>query len=133
MARYALPLLLATLLAAGCAALPPSSGPARAPQGSGAPTREVPPEAARPAPSRAATSLLDQARTERASGRLAQAAATVERALTIEPNDPVLWLELGEIRREQGDPGQAEVMARKALTLAAGDAAIERRAARLID
>jgi tetratricopeptide (TPR) repeat protein len=112
----------------------------------GAPARPVPPPVqapenrpadapppSRPAPSSAATSLLTQGRAERAAGRYAAATAAIERALTIEPNDADLWLELAEIKLEEGDAAQAGAMARKALTLAGGDRDIERRAARLID
>jgi len=77
--------------------------------------------------------LIEQSRRQREAGRYAEAAAAVERALRIEPNDPLLWIELGEIRRDQGDVEQAEVMARKALTLASGDRDIETRAFALID
>lgn len=130
-----------TVVAAGlavgaCTTFAPPPGappvpPAETPQDR--PARPDAPSASRPAPSNAATSLLDQGRAERAAGRYAAAAAAIERALTIEPNDAGLWLELAEIRLAEGDRAQAEVMARKALTLAAGDRDIERRAIRFID
>jgi tetratricopeptide (TPR) repeat protein len=126
---WLLPALLLTL--SGCASFAPPAG-APAPRGSSpapdAPSRTEPAAV----PNRASTSLLEQSRSNRTAGRYPQAAAAVERALDIEPNNPELWLELGEIRLAQGDAAQAEAMARKALTLSAGDRALEARAARLI-
>ncbi|HEY8519653.1 MAG TPA: tetratricopeptide repeat protein [Gammaproteobacteria bacterium] len=150
------PLRLVTLtalaaLAAGCASLAPESAPSPQPRGdAGAPGRaalpppapeaeQAPPGRAEPPPGRggpaapaASAQLLQQARTERAAGRYAAAASAVERALRLAPNDPELWLELGEIHLADGNRRQAEMMARKALTLAAGDGAVESRAQRLI-
>ncbi|HEY8432611.1 MAG TPA: tetratricopeptide repeat protein [Sandaracinaceae bacterium] len=98
-----------------------------------APTEEVrptPPPAAEPPPQAApaAVALLEQSRSQRAAGSLTAAASSIERALRIDPNNALLWLELGEIKLEDGDPQQAEQMARKALTLASGDPAVEARA-----
>jgi len=81
----------------------------------------------------ASTALLVQSRAQRASGSYAEASATVERALRIKPNDPLLWIELGEIKLAEGDLEQAATMARKALTLTGGDRSIESRAYRLIN
>jgi cytochrome c-type biogenesis protein CcmH/NrfG len=81
----------------------------------------------------ASAALLERSRAERAAGSYDQAAASVERALRIEPNDPALWLELGEIKLAAGDAQQAGLMARKALTLAGGDGGFAARAERLID
>lgn len=124
--------LAACMLGACATFAPPPSPGGRAPEGSARPPAETP-EAPPSARSRAAASLLEQSRAERSAGHYAAAAAAVERALSIEPNDPWLWLELGEIKLAEGDRGQAEGMARKALTLAAGDPAIERRAAELLN
>jgi hypothetical protein len=77
--------------------------------------------------------LLAQSRSERAAGSYAAAASSIERALRIDPNDATLWLELGEIKLADRDPAQAQMMARKALTLAGGDRVIASRAQRLID
>lgn len=85
-----------------------------------------------PAPA-ASRALLEQSRDERAAGSYAAAASSVERALRIDPNNPLLWLELGGIKLDDRDPAQARIMARKALTLAGGDRAIAARAQRLID
>jgi Flp pilus assembly protein TadD len=76
--------------------------------------------------------MLSQAREQRAAGALPAAESTIERALRVEPNDPWLWIELGEIKLQTGDAQQAATMARKALSLAAGDRDIERRANALL-
>jgi Flp pilus assembly protein TadD len=111
-------------LFAGCVGAPP-----RVPS-SGSSTTVDP--APRPA-DRAATLLLRQSRTARDAGLYEDATNAIERALRIEPNNPYLWIELGEIKYEDGDRAQAELMARKALTLSAGDRGIETRARRLME
>jgi tetratricopeptide (TPR) repeat protein len=101
---------------------------------------EAPPAPAEPLPaprtappvSSASQTLLSQSRAHQAAGRYPQAAASIERALRIEPRQPVLWLELGNIRLKEGDFAQAESMGRKALSLATGDAALTARAEQLI-
>jgi len=60
------------------------------------------------------------------------AAATIERALRIEPDNPLLWIELGRVRMGEGNAGQADGMGRKALALATGDAQAQASAWRLI-
>ena len=82
--------------------------------------------------SSATQALLNQSRVHQAAGRYEQAAASIERALRIDPRPPVLWLELGNIRLKEGDFTQAEGMGRKALSLSAGDAALTARAEQLI-
>src|SRR5262245_41249537 len=47
----------------------------------------------------ASRALVTQAQTQSANGDLASASATIERALRIEPSNPLLWLELGKIRQ----------------------------------
>lgn len=101
---------------------------------------EAPPAPAEPLPaprtappvSSASQALLTQSRGHQAAGRYEQAAASIERALRIEPRQPVLWLELGNIRLKEGDFAQAESMGRKALSLATGDATLTARAEQLI-
>jgi tetratricopeptide (TPR) repeat protein len=111
-----------------CAGLPGGTAPPPV----ATPPAGGPGAAQRPSPA-ASNSLLEQSRRERDAGRYGEATAVVERALRIEPNNPWLWIELGEIKREEGDLAQAEAMARKALTLAGGDRNIEARAFALID
>lgn len=97
-------------------------------------TVEPQPPLARTAPpvGAATQALLTQSRVHQAAGRYEQAAASIERALRIEPRQPLLWLELGNIRLKEGDFAQAEGMGRKALSLSAGDAALTARAEQLI-
>jgi len=85
-----------------------------------------PPLPQQPAPKRfrlstASAALVQQARTQAAGGSYAQAAATIERALRIEPANPLLWIELGKIRQAERNYAQADGMARKALALASTD------------
>ena len=119
---------------AGCKTTPfgdpsPQPGPSSRAPGSSAP----PPAAERPAPqSTASAALLEQGRDAREAGQYAEATASLERALRIDPNNPLLWIELAEVKAADGDRAQAREMARKALTLAAGNASIETRARRLL-
>lgn len=69
----------------------------------------------------ASKALVNQAETQRNSKNFVQAAATLERALGIEPNNPLLWLEYAELRMDESNFAQAENLARKALALASGD------------
>src|SRR5258708_29687013 len=52
--------------------------------------------------------LVDGARADAAAGRLVNAAASLERALRIEPRNPRLWQELARVRLKQGDYAQVE-------------------------
>jgi Tfp pilus assembly protein PilF len=61
---------------------------------------------------------------ERRAGDYAQAAATLERALRIEPGSAAVWLELARVRLAQGDYVQAGQLARKAGSLATGQPAL---------
>ncbi|HEY3785877.1 MAG TPA: hypothetical protein VGL55_11395 [Steroidobacteraceae bacterium] len=69
----------------------------------------------------ASTALVAQAHKAANSGDFGLAAATVERAMRIEPDNPLLWIELGGVRLTAGDFSQANSMGRKALSLATGD------------
>ena len=90
----------------------------------------VPGPASPPSPVTAA--LLSQSHAQRDAGDLAGAAATIERGLTIAPDDALLWIELAEVRAREGDVDLAEEMARKALTLTDSNSGIAARARRLI-
>ncbi|MBI3777956.1 MAG: tetratricopeptide repeat protein [Gammaproteobacteria bacterium] len=59
----------------------------------------------------AVTALVSTARTELANGKLDAAAGSFERALRIEPRNPVLWQELAKLRLQQGQYQQAEGLA----------------------
>jgi uncharacterized protein HemY len=69
----------------------------------------------------ATRSLVTQARAQLTNGDLPAASSTLDRALRIEPNSPLLWIELGRLRLAESDAHQAEGCARKALVLASGD------------
>jgi predicted Zn-dependent protease len=75
---------------------------------------------------------VTQARTLTAHGDLDGASATLDRALRIEPNNPLLWIERGRLRLAQSDAHQAEGCARKALALASGDHATQKQAGQLL-
>lgn len=109
----------------------PAAGTGAGPQTGGAGQGARLPGESRPGAS-ATAALVAQSRNERDAGDLGNAAATIERALTIAPEDATLWMELAEIRFEQGDLPVAEEMARKALTLTTEDSAVAERARRLI-
>lgn len=84
----------------------------------------VPQQRAKTAPatlSPASQALVSQARSQRKNGDLPGATVSLERALRIEPNNPLLWIEMGRLRIDQGNPSQAEGMGRKALSASVGD------------
>jgi Tfp pilus assembly protein PilF len=80
----------------------------------------------------ASQSLVNQARTQRQKGDLPGATVSLERALRIEPRNPLLWIEMGRLRMDQGNPSQAEGMGRKALSMSVGDDATQSAAWALI-
>lgn len=65
--------------------------------------------------------LVESGRASRASGDFAQALASVERAIRIEPRNPYLWIELGETHLSRGNARQAAATARKAMSVAGAD------------
>ena len=73
-----------------------------------------------------------QAHRQAGGGDYGQAAATLERALRIEPDNPLVWIELGHVRLGENNAAQADALGRKALTLATGDPAAQASAWRLI-
>jgi tetratricopeptide (TPR) repeat protein len=80
----------------------------------------------------ATNALVQQAHTQAHSGAFVPAAATIERALRIEPENPLLWIELGQVRLSENNPGQADSLGHKALALATGDPQAQASAWRLI-
>jgi Tfp pilus assembly protein PilF len=76
--------------------------------------------------------LVDGARADAAAGRLANAAASLERALRIEPRNPRLWQELARVRLKQGDYAQVESTAARSNSWAGGDNALRAENWRLI-
>lgn len=106
--------LLALLLLAGCAAAPgPEPAPVEQPQPSPAPPAAPQAEIKENV---AIAALMESARSDVAAGRLPNAAASLERALRIEPRNPRLWQELARVRLQQGDYGQAESLAQRSNT-----------------
>jgi tetratricopeptide (TPR) repeat protein len=69
----------------------------------------------------AASALVAQAHRQAAAGDPQPAIGSIERALRIEPDNPLLWIELGEIHESAGHFDQAAGMGHKALQLATGD------------
>jgi uncharacterized protein HemY len=82
--------------------------------------------------SAATSSLVTQARTLVSRGDLDGASSTLDRALRIEPNNPLVWIELGRLRLAESDAHQAEGCGRKALALASGDRGAQAQAGRLL-
>ena len=80
----------------------------------------------------AVVALLGQADRYRSSGDSNNEAATVERALRIEPGNARLWSRLSAIRLEQGRPQQTEQLALKSNALAKGDQRLQATNWRLI-
>jgi predicted Zn-dependent protease len=76
--------------------------------------------------------LVAQAQTQSASGNYAVAAGTIERALRIEPENPLLWIEMAKIRAAETNYPQAENLARKALSRSTGDARTQSAAWKVI-
>ena len=130
---------------AGCATVVPAPGPGSAP-GPGqvpspgpefGPPLESGPGLELPAPpahteNLAIAGLLLGARTDAAAGRLVNAAASLERALRIEPRNPRLWQELARVRLKQGDYAQAESTAARSNSWAGSDNALRADNWRLI-
>jgi len=142
-------LMLAALalggLLAGCALLsapqPQAGAGYRQPQEQatpppGAPAAQPAPPPAAPAPAApeqqqpqqraftlgaAAGALVGDAHAQERSRDFGLAAQTLERALSIEPRNPLVWIELGRENILAGSPSQAYGMGRKALYLASGD------------
>lgn len=76
--------------------------------------------------------LVAEGRAELAAGDTGKAAASIERALRIEPRNSRWWTELGYVRLAEGDVEQALALARKAFRLAGNDAAARAAAEALI-
>lgn len=112
------------------AAVPGSATPGGSAQPPGAPPYAPPARQFRLGP--AASALVAQAHAQAGGGEYAAAGATLERALRIEPDNPLLWVELGRVQLSEGNAGQAGSMGRKALALATGDPAAQASAWRLI-
>jgi hypothetical protein len=86
-----------------------------------APPVAVPPAARQFHLGAAATALVAQAHRQAAGGDSQLAISSLERALHIEPDNPLLWIELGEVHEAAGHYEQAGGIGHKALQLATGD------------
>lgn len=114
------------LLVAGCTLVPLETEDEAAqpeppePAEEQAPTAEQPPadkvqhELSNPA----VVALWQEAEQARSEQRLDAAVVALERALRIDPADPVLWSRLSELQLRQGEPAQAENFAAKSNALA---------------
>ena len=69
----------------------------------------------------AAAALVSEAQAEEQSRNFGLAAQTLERALSIEPRNPLVWVALGRDNILSGNAAQAYGMGRKALYLGTGD------------
>lgn len=76
--------------------------------------------------------LLDKADDQAAAGQMDSAAATLERALRIEPENARLWNVLAGIRFKQGRLDEAILMAEKSNSLASNQTSLQARNWRLI-
>lgn len=93
------------------------------------PTVEPPPIRPGSAP---VVALLDNAAEHQRGGRLDGAAAALERALRIAPQNAVIWQRLADIRLQQKRYDQAIQLATKANSLAADDRLLQARNWRII-
>ena len=113
---------------AGCASQTPApvEGPPQP-----APVEQPSPPAVRE--NVAVAGLMQSARADAAAGRLPNAAASLERALRIEPKNPRLWQELARVRLQQGNFAQAESLAQRSNAWAGNDGALRAENARSIE
>lgn len=135
-----------TILIAGCSGVSTRLPPPVEDRGSAAPpdTRieygrssveaaaDVPLESAPAQQPPVIIALLAQAETQANDGDLSTSVATLERALRIEPRNPLLWHHLASVRLEQGEYSQAEQIAMKSNSFAAGARKLQTRNWRLI-
>ncbi|MEP7247538.1 MAG: tetratricopeptide repeat protein [Gammaproteobacteria bacterium] len=117
---------------------PPQPTPGRPGTSEPQPQTPTPSQPTPPQPSRqfhlssASTALVKQSRAQTGKGDFGGATATVERALRIEPDNPLLWIELGQVHLSEGNAPQAESMGRKAVALSTGDPSAQSASWRLV-
>lgn len=73
----------------------------------------------------AVLSLMQQAQADRDAGKLDLAAASLERAVRIEPRNYFVWSSLASLYLAKGLPQQAESVAKKSNSLARGNPYVE--------
>ena len=110
-----------------CATAPEGPAPPAPP-----PTAETAPPPVARSENVAVAGLMESARADAAAGRLSTAAASIERALRIEPRNPRLWQELARVRLQQEQFGQAESVAARSNSFAGSDNALRAENWRLI-
>lgn len=135
-------LFVLAVFAAGCATPPPApkSRPSAAPQQprssaapAPAPARPLPPPgpARKFAPARplspGVAALLKNADADLAAGRLASAAAALERAQRLAPRSPEVWQRLAKVKLRQQEWEQAVQAATRSNMLAPGDLRMQAR------
>lgn len=96
------------------------------------PSEPTPPVVREPTLGAASRALVSQAQIQMATKNYAVAASSIERALRIEPDNPLLWIELGKVRLAEGNYVQAENMGRKAVAMAVNAPRAQSSAWRLI-
>jgi Tetratricopeptide repeat len=136
--------VLLLLFVQGCSTSPPAPYPPPVVEEGGtqpgAPARPVTPGGIQPQPgpravtpsSPAVVALLGQAEDHANAGDLESAAASLERAIRIEPRNPLLWYHLATVKLAQQEAAQAEQLAVKSNSLAAGNRLQQSRNWRLI-
>lgn len=85
-----------------------------------------------PGTSPAVVALLDNAEKERMAGRMDHAAAAIERAVGLEPQNALLWSRLAAIRLAQGNWQQASVLASRSNSLARNNRPVQLQNWRII-
>ena len=80
----------------------------------------------------AVKALLAEADLAGAAGDQSRAAASIERALKVEPRNAWLWHRLAQVRLDQGQLRNAENLAARSRALAPGDAVLQTRSWQLI-
>lgn len=93
-----------------------------------APVRQPPRHAAPPA----VNALLEESEAAAQDGQWDNAASTLERAIRIQPRNPILWSRLATTRLQQHQYQVAEDLAKKSNVFAAGDKALIQQNWRLI-
>jgi Tfp pilus assembly protein PilF len=106
---------------------------ATAPEPEPAPEPAPPPPVSQKQETIAVAGLMESARADVAAGRLATAAASLERALRIEPRNPRLWHDLAQVRLRQGQFAQAASLAQRSNAWVGGDTALREANDRVIE
>jgi Flp pilus assembly protein TadD len=142
--RFLIRFPIVLLILAGLAACTTVPEPAVAPGETSETTPPVSSETTEPTPSEApaapapvsnnpaVVALLDSAHNAATAGQLPSATASLERALRIEPRNPLLWHELAKLKLQKGDYRQAENLAARSNSWAGSNKALRASNWRLI-